>query len=270
MPMPAFAPSRQRSPIEMTSVAAAGQGAHDRGAAADVGVAADDHAGGDPALDHRGAQRAGVVVDEALVHHGGAGGEVGAQPDPVGVGDPYARRQHVVDHPRELVHPVHGHDAVPRPAAGTGRARSPPPRTVPPRSTPRWAGAPKMPVQVDRPRRDQPVAEQVQPQVGVRGVGRGSVQVDLPPGGPRSRTPRSSSRRWAATRSAGDVLLGRRAQGRGREVGVQHTGRAVHGGQSPAPGRAGRGLGGGSRSARPDQSRRRPTGRPGRWRSPVG
>ena len=34
-----------------------------------------------------------------------------------------------------------------------------------------------MPVQVDRVRRDQPVAEQVQPQLGVRRVGRRGLQV---------------------------------------------------------------------------------------------
>ena len=68
----------------------------------------------DPALDHRRAERAGVEVDEALVHHGGARGQVRAEADPVGVGDPDAARDHVVDHARELV------DAVDRemPAGG--------------------------------------------------------------------------------------------------------------------------------------------------------
>ena len=69
---------------------------------------ADDHAGADPALDHRGAEGAGVEVDEALVHHGRARGEVRAQPDPVGVGDPHAGGHDVVDHPRELVDAEHG------------------------------------------------------------------------------------------------------------------------------------------------------------------
>ena len=105
--MPALAPSRQRSPIEIDLRAAAGQGAHDRGAAADVGVLADDDAGGDPALDHRGTQRAGVVVDEALVHHGRSLGEVRAQPHSVGVGDPHARSA-----------------ARSRPSAGTCRLRT--------------------------------------------------------------------------------------------------------------------------------------------------
>src|SRR5664279_5553059 len=51
---------------------AAGQRAHDRRAAADVATVADDDALRDPALDHRGAQRAGVVVAETLVHDGRA------------------------------------------------------------------------------------------------------------------------------------------------------------------------------------------------------
>ena len=63
--------------------------------------------GGDPALDHRGAERARVEVDEALVHDGGAGGQVRAEADPVGVGDPDARGGDVVGHPRELVDAVH-------------------------------------------------------------------------------------------------------------------------------------------------------------------
>src|SRR5690606_4772483 len=41
---------------------AAGQRAHDRGAAADVGAVADDDALGDAALDHRAAERARVEV----------------------------------------------------------------------------------------------------------------------------------------------------------------------------------------------------------------
>ena len=59
--------------------------------------------GGDTALDHGGAEGARVEVDEALVHDGGALGEVRAEPDPVGVGDAYALGGDVVRHPRELV-----------------------------------------------------------------------------------------------------------------------------------------------------------------------
>ena len=72
-------------------------------------------AGADAALDHRGAERAGVVVDEALVHDRRALGEVRAEPDAVGVGDPHAGRDDVVDHPRELV------DAVDARAGGRRR-----------------------------------------------------------------------------------------------------------------------------------------------------
>ena len=106
--MPALAPSRQRSPTRDDLLAAARQGAHDRGAAADVGAVADDDAGRDAALDHRGAERAGVEVDEALVHDGGALGEVGAEAHPVGVGDADA-----------------GWAGRSRPSAGTCRRRRP-------------------------------------------------------------------------------------------------------------------------------------------------
>ena len=68
---------------------------------------ADDDPGADAALDHRGAERAGVEVHEALVHHRGALGEVGAEPDAVGVADAYAAGHDVVDHPRELVDTEH-------------------------------------------------------------------------------------------------------------------------------------------------------------------
>ena len=55
-----------------------------------------------------GPERAGVVVDEALVHDRGALGEVGAEPHPVAVGDADAGGDDVVDHPRELVDAEHG------------------------------------------------------------------------------------------------------------------------------------------------------------------
>jgi hypothetical protein len=56
--------------------AAAGERAHDRRSAADVGSVADDDALRDASLDHRGADGAGVEVDEALVHHDGSRREV--------------------------------------------------------------------------------------------------------------------------------------------------------------------------------------------------
>ena len=119
-------------------LAAAGERTHDRRAAADVAAVADDDPGGDPAFDHRGAERAGVEVDEALVHHGGAGGQVRAEADPVGVGDAHAARRHVVDHPRELVDAVDRQPAA-RPARSPAAARRPDPAgTGRPRSTRRW------------------------------------------------------------------------------------------------------------------------------------
>ncbi len=170
--MPAFAPIRQRSPTEIDLLAAAGQGAHDRRAAADVGAVADDHAGRDPALDHGRAERAGVVVDEALVHDRGALGQVRAQPDPVGVGDPHPGRQHVVDHPGELVHAVHGRPgrggaAAAGSASKSGTGHGP------------WlvhttlASSAEDAVQVAAVRADQAVGQQVQPQVRVVRVGQG-------------------------------------------------------------------------------------------------
>ena len=57
----------------------------------------------DPALDHRGAERAGVVVDEALVHDRRALARCAPSRTRSRVGDPHARGQHVVDHPGELV-----------------------------------------------------------------------------------------------------------------------------------------------------------------------
>ena len=133
--------------------------------------------GADAALDHRGAERAGVVVDEALVHDGRALGEVGAEADAVGVGDPHARRDDVVDHPRELV------DAVaPTAARPAARKRS---RTAASVGGVDRAGArpgdvrqhAEDAVEVGARAGGQPVREQVQAQVGVGGVGRGRREV---------------------------------------------------------------------------------------------
>ena len=77
------------------------------------------------------AEGAGVEVDEALVHHGGALGEVGAEAHPVGVGDPHAGRHDVVGHPRELVEPCTGSgvpvgaSAEPRPSTRSSTATGP-------------------------------------------------------------------------------------------------------------------------------------------------
>ena len=126
MPRPELAPSRQRSPTVMTIVVAARERAHDRGAAADVAAVADHDAGRDAPLDHRRAERAGVVVDEALVHDRGALGEVRAEPHAVGVGDAHAARHDVVDHARELVDAVHGELLAARVGRDARRARARP------------------------------------------------------------------------------------------------------------------------------------------------
>ena len=161
--------------------AAAGERAHDRRAAADVGPVADDHAGADPALDHRVPERAGVEVDEALVHDRRAVGQVGAEAHAVGVGDPHPRRDDVVGHARELV----DREDLERLA---GRAR----RCWTLRQRGGVDGAVARPgdvvehaeeaVEVGLVGPDQAVREQVQAQVGVVGV--------VPAGRPARRSPR--------------------------------------------------------------------------------
>ena len=170
IPSPAFAPSRQRSPDRDHLGPAARQRAHDRRAAADVGAVADDDSGGDPALDHRGAERAGVEVHEALVHDRRAVGEVRAEPYAVGVGDPHAGRGDVVGHARELV------DRRDRERlAGDAEAHA---HRVESRGIDRSAARPgdvaqhaEQAGQVGLVRADEPVRQQVQPQVRVVRVG---------------------------------------------------------------------------------------------------
>ena len=213
MPIPALAPEQAALADRDDLLAATGQRAHDRGAAADVGVAADHHAGGDPALDHRGAERAGVVVDEALVHHRGAGGQVGAQPDPVGVGDPYAGRQHVVDHPRELVHPEHGDVAVPGAQPGADRLEALH-RARPAEVHTTLGRQPKMPSRLIVRGATSRWLSRCSRRYASGGAGRGRVEVDLDHGG-SVRTARSSSRRCAATAPPARPRRSR-AQRRGR------------------------------------------------------
>src|SRR5690606_29880713 len=114
--------AEQAAPADGDDLGAApGQRPHDRGAATDVAAVPDDDAGRDPALDHRGAERAGVVVDEALVHDRRPGRQVGPETDAVGVGHTDTRRDDVVDQARELVDPVHGDRSAARGAqAGPG------------------------------------------------------------------------------------------------------------------------------------------------------
>ncbi len=175
--MPELAPSRHRAPDRDHLGAAAGQRAHDGRSAPDVGVGIDHHAGGDATLDHRRTERAGVVVDETLVHDRRTGGEVRPEPDPVGVGDPHPRREDVVGHPRELVHAVHlrwpavgGAQPQPGRLETVDRARS----TIGPYDVGQYAedALHRQPV-----RAHQAVGEQVQPQVGIRRVDRVGGQI---------------------------------------------------------------------------------------------
>ena len=155
-------------------LAATGQRAHDRRAAAHVGAVPDDHTGRDPAFHHGRAEGARVVVDEALVHDRGPLGQVGAQPDPVRVRDPHPGRQHVVHHPGELVHAVHGDRAAPaqpQPGGLEVRDRA---RSV---AGPHHVGQrPEDAVQVAAPRADQAARQQVQAEVRVVRVRRGCGQ----------------------------------------------------------------------------------------------
>ena len=105
---------------------------------------------------------------------------MGAQPHPVGVGDPYTRGHHVVHHPGELVHAEHGEMTV--------RAAQPGPDQLKAVHRARTERGPhhigqrgEDPVQVDRARAHQPMAQQMQAEVRVRGAHRGRVQVDLGP-----------------------------------------------------------------------------------------
>lgn len=63
------------------------EGAHDAGATTDVAAVTDDDTCGDAAFDHACAERAGVEVDEALVHDGRSGRQVRTQTHPRGVSD---------------------------------------------------------------------------------------------------------------------------------------------------------------------------------------
>src|SRR5207247_7638084 len=95
--------------------AAAGERTHDGGTAADVRAVPDDDPGRDATLHHGRSEGTRVEVDETLVHHGRADRQVRAEADPVGVGDPYAGRHHVVEHAGELVHAVHDEPVAGRP-----------------------------------------------------------------------------------------------------------------------------------------------------------
>ena len=165
--MPAFGAEQAALADRDLLRAAARQRAHDRGAATDVAAVADDHARPRSGPRPSTAERAGVEVAEALVHHRGAGGEVGAEAHAVGVGDAHAGRHDVVGHPRELVEAVHRQE----PPAAAHRASAP---------RRRWSTAtgPRLvhATLVSSPKRSsrlivrggaQPVRQQVQPKVHI-------------------------------------------------------------------------------------------------------
>ena len=155
--MPAFAPSRQRSPIADDLLAAARERAHDRRAAADVGAVADDDAGarsGPRPSTRRACRRCSctkpscITVVPAARCAPSRTRSASAIRTPVGT--------HVVDHPRELVDAVHRHRparAQPRPR----RPRSRPPRTGRGWSRRRWRAARRRPSRLTSCGRDQPV-----------------------------------------------------------------------------------------------------------------
>ena len=215
--MPELAPSSARSPIDDALGAAARQRAHDRGAAADVGAVADDDALRDAALDHRRAERARVEVHEALVHDGGAGGEVGAEAHARGVGDPHPVGHDVVEQPRELVDARHARCRA-RCSAGPESRRSRPDAPVRRSSRRRSAGAPKRPSRLIVFGLHEQVAEQVQAQVRVRGGGGRGIEVDLDRhelDGTSRRASRSGERLELGRRECGSTPSGAPSAGRG-------------------------------------------------------
>ena len=61
----------------------------------------------DAPLHHGRAECSCVEVDEALVHDDGPVRNVGSESHAVGIGDPHAAGDHVIDHAREPVHAEH-------------------------------------------------------------------------------------------------------------------------------------------------------------------
>ena len=228
----------------------------------------------DAALDHRRAERAGVEVDEALVHDRRALGQVRAEPHAVGVGDAHA-----------------GRAARSRPSAGTCRRRTP--VTVPARAQPRpgvskpatahgpalvhttLVSSPKMPSRFALVRADQPVRR--------AGAGAGRRRGCRPAGGQvedrscgRDDLDAVRTRRGVpAPPSAAELVgqLGRRASSRRRSAaearrgvpGVEH--RPVGGRRWPGRRRRRRR---GRRRSRRDATEPRRAGRAGRGAARLG
>ena len=217
---------------EIDLLAAAGQRAHDRRAAADVGAVADDHARPTirpstievpsvPAL--KLTKPSCITVVPAARWAPSRTRSASAIRTPDG--------HHVVGHPRELVDAVHGQTAAggalaqPQLVDPLRRARARP------RSRPRWAAG-------RRCRRgwlvrpDQPVREQVQPQVRVGGVARRVGQRGRSIGAHDvacARRAAGPSAPSAAPAASARLGVGRAASPRpsAREPGVEHRPSAV-------------------------------------------
>lgn len=157
-------------------LAAAGESAHRGGATAHIRAVAHHNALRNTALNHGGAQGAGVEVYKALMHHGRAGRQVRAQTQTVAVTNAHAGGHHVIHQARELINVAHAQVAQ---LAQTnrellelgGQHRA----VVGPRNI--CEGA-EQSVQVQLVRADQSVGEQVQTQVGVHGILGSLIQVD--------------------------------------------------------------------------------------------
>ncbi len=87
--------------------AAAGKRAHDGRAAADIAAIVDRDTLADTSFHHRLAERAGIEVDEAFMHHRGTNTNVGPEAYAIAIGNAHASRNHEVEHRRKLVHRPH-------------------------------------------------------------------------------------------------------------------------------------------------------------------
>ncbi|MPN03441.1 hypothetical protein SDC9_150671 [bioreactor metagenome] len=111
------------------------------------------------------------------MHDRGAFGQVRAQPHPGGIGNPHSGGDDIVEHPRELVQREHGQAAAVAPQVGPDLIEGL--DMTRPGCRPHDIGQDgEDAVDVDRARLAQPVAQQMQPQVGVLGGHRGRIHFD--------------------------------------------------------------------------------------------
>ena len=147
----------------------------------------------------------------------------------------------VVGHPRELVDAEDLHGAA-RAAVGTRASSNPSTAHGPCEVHTTLVSTPKSPSRLTLFGAHEPVREQVQPQVGVGGVGRRCVEVGGRPGAPRAARRRAASRRRRAdSRPAGAASSpappGSPRAG-GREPRVEHGSVVGEGDQAVTPGGA--------------------------------